>query len=174
MLIAALIGIGVLIAADQLLKYWAVQVLRPVGMMPFLRIGDVEILDFHYLENDGAVFSSFSGMRWVLVACTSVMILVCFYYLVRHYRDSHVLTIGLSLVIAGGIGNLIDRLFRHGLVVDYIEVKLFHFAVFNFADCCVTIGVALLAISFLLPGSKAKQPNDSVEIEAESEESTDA
>ena len=52
------------------------------------------------------------------------------------------------LVISGGIGNLIDRI-RIGYVVDYIEVRLFRFAIFNFADICVTVGIVLLLIYIL-------------------------
>ena len=70
MLIAALIGIILLTAADQLIKYWVVQDLKPVGSVPFLHIGDHKILDLTYLENNGAVFSSFAGMRWLLVGTT--------------------------------------------------------------------------------------------------------
>lgn len=55
MLIAAIIIIILLTAADQLIKYWAIQELKPVGTMPFLHIGDKKILDLTYLENNGAV-----------------------------------------------------------------------------------------------------------------------
>lgn len=57
--------------------------------------------------------------------------------------------ISLNMIIAGGIGNWIDRVFRNGLVVDYIEIKLFNFAVFNFADICITLGVAFILIYIL-------------------------
>lgn len=152
--IVALVVSALLVGVDQLLKIWAVRSLQPVGSMDLIKFGDLDILGLHYLENDGAVFSSFSGMRWVLVGSTSIMIAFCIYYLIRHAMHSKLLISGLTLVIAGGIGNLIDRLFRGGLVVDYLEVRLFRFAVFNFADCCVVIGVALLALYFFLPEKK--------------------
>ena len=84
MLIAAIIIIILLTAADQLIKYWAIQELKPVGTMPFLHIGDKKILDLTYLENNGAVFSSFAGMRWLLVGTTVVLMAFCAYWLVRH------------------------------------------------------------------------------------------
>lgn len=60
-----------------------------------------------------------------------------------------------ALILAGGIGNLIDRLFRGGSVIDYLDVRLFSFAVFNFADCCVVVGVILFAIYlFFFDGKK--------------------
>ena len=55
----------------------------------------------------------------------------------------------MTLIISGGFGNIIDRLFRGGLVVDYLDVQLFDFAIFNFADCCVVVGVVLLLIQIL-------------------------
>jgi signal peptidase II len=67
------------------------------------------------------------------------------------------MVISLDLVIAGGIGNLIDRIFNNGLVIDYFDVKLFNFAIFNFADCCVTIGIALAIIYIIfVDGRKEK------------------
>ena len=51
--------------------------------------------------------------------------------------------------MAGGLGNMIDRVFRSGKVIDYLDVQLFPFAVFNFADCFVTVGTIMLAIYIL-------------------------
>lgn len=167
MLIASFIGILLLTGIDQLLKYWAIQELQPVGTMPFLRIGDVEILGLRYLENDGAVFSSFSGMRWLLTGVTSILMIVCIFWLVRNYRKSKLMTVSLTLIIAGGIGNLIDRLFRGGLVVDYLDIKLFRFAVFNFADCCVVVGVILFAIYFLWLEPRIEKRNNAAKKEPE-------
>ena len=93
MLIAALIGIILLTAADQLIKYWVVQDLKPVGSVPFLHIGDHKILDLTYLENNGAVFSSFAGMRWLLVGTTVILMAFCAYWLVRHGKKSKLLTV---------------------------------------------------------------------------------
>ena len=107
-----------LTAADQLIKYWVVQDLKPVGSVPFLHIGDHNILDLTYLENNGAVFSSFAGMRWLLVGTTVILMAFCAYWLVRHGKKSKLLTVSLTLILSGGLGNLIDRLFRGGLVVD--------------------------------------------------------
>lgn len=98
-----------------------------------------------YLENDGAIFSSFSGMRWMLISVTVLFMALCIFYMIKH-RNEKTIVLCMILIISGGLGNLIDRLFRGGIVVDYLDLQLFEFAVFNFADCCVTIGVALLTI----------------------------
>ncbi len=154
MLIFSLIAVIVLIGIDQLIKLWAVGSLQETGSMPFIHIGDFEILDLTYLENSGAVFGSFAGMRWLLVGITSVMLVACAWGLVKFNNRSKLLTSSLILILAGGVGNLIDRLFRGGLVIDYIEVKFFDFAIFNFADCCVVIGIALFIFYVLFVDGK--------------------
>lgn len=155
--------IVLLVGIDQLIKYWAVHTLQPLESIPFLRIGDTEILKFTYLENKGAAFSSFSGMRWFLIGITVLMMVVCAVAMVKYRNRSKMIPICAALILAGGIGNLIDRLFRGGNVVDYLDVQLFSFAVFNFADCCVVIGVIMFAIYlFFFDGKKksAKQKGE--------------
>ena len=144
---AILLGlmIAALVGADQLVKYWAVHDLKPVGTKEFIHFGDFRILDLTYLENDGAIFGSMSGQRWFLVGFTSLVVIGGIILLFKSYRRSRLLSIALALFIAGGIGNLIDR-FRFSYVVDMFEVKLFHFAIFNVADICVTVAFVMLLI----------------------------
>lgn len=149
MIIALFIAVILLVSADQIIKIWAVENLKNSEPMQFLKIGNTEILNLNYLENDGAVFGSFSGMRYMLIAVTAVMIVVCTVIMIKKHKESKFLAWSLMLVISGGIGNLIDRIFRNGRVVDYFDVQLFDFAIFNFADCCVVVGVILLMIYIL-------------------------
>ncbi|MDE6021639.1 MAG: signal peptidase II [Ruminococcus sp.] len=160
LLIFSLIVTVVLVLADQLIKLWAVGVLQEKGTIPFLHIGNFEILDLTYLENNGAVFGSFAGMRWFLVGIVSVMLLLCIWGIIHYRNKSKLLNICLVLILSGGIGNLIDRLFRKGLVVDYIEIKLFNFAIFNFADCCVVIGIALFIFYVLFIDGRSENNKD--------------
>lgn len=134
-----------LVAADQLVKYWAIHELKPVGTMEFIHIGDFKIFDLTYLENKGAIFGVMSGQRWFLVGFTSVVVLLGFFLLVKLYKRSKFLDVAIVLFIAGGIGNLIDR-FRFAYVVDMFEFKPFHFAIFNVADICVTFAFIMLLI----------------------------
>ena len=157
------IFIVVFAVMDQLLKIWAVEKLKPAGSMDFLKIGNLDILGFRYLENTGAAFGSFAGMRWILIGVTSAMCIICLYVLFRHSDKSKLLLAALTLIIGGGIGHVIDRIFREGRVIDYLEVRLFHFAVFNFADCCVVIGVALLAVYLLFHPEQRKPEKASAE-----------
>ncbi|MGN0630088.1 MAG: signal peptidase II [Ruminococcus sp.] len=163
MLIFSLIAAAVLVLIDQIIKLWAVGSLQDKGSIPFLHFGDLEILDLTYLENSGAVFGSFAGMRALLIGITTVMLIACFWGIIRYGKTSKLLNISLVLVLAGGIGNLIDRIFRGGLVVDYIEVKLFDFAIFNFADCCVVIGVCLFILYILFGSSSLKKEQENTE-----------
>lgn len=176
MLILIFVCILLLVLADQGIKYWAVHSLAQVGTKSFLKIGSLKILDLTYLENRGALFGSFSGMRWMLVAVTGILIIACIFGLIKYHGRSKILTISLTLITAGGIGNLIDRLFRGGSVVDYFDVQLFDFAIFNFADCCVTIGVVLFFLYFVFIDGKLskKQTVNSMETEEPEKESDHA
>lgn len=145
MLIFLLILGAVLIAADQLIKWWVVENLMPVKVMDFIRFGDLEVLGLRYCENTGAAFSSFSGARWFLVILVTVMLAVLLVFSVRYKHKRPLFLISSVMIMSGGVGNLIDRI-RLGYVIDYLDVKLFNFAVFNFADICVVVGAILLLI----------------------------
>ncbi len=134
-----------LTGTDQLIKLWAIENLKDSASRGFIKIGNLDIMHLTYLENDGAIFGNFGGMRWLLVVVTSALMAFCIYYMVKH-RKEKMLVFCMTLIVSGGLGNIIDRIFRGGLVVDYLDLQLFNFAVFNFADCCVTVGAALLLI----------------------------
>ncbi len=157
MLIVAAIVIIALVVIDQIIKFWAVAELRPVGTMEFLHIGDFDIMDLTYLENTGSAFGSLAGQRWLLLAVTILGVGVCTYILVRHAQKKPFLFWSLVLVIGGALGNMYDRIFRGGAVVDYLDLQLFDFAIFNFADCCVTIGTAMLFVYILFFMDKEKK-----------------
>ena len=93
-------------------------------------------------------------MRWILVGVTAALMVFCIYYMIKH-KSNRFVVISLSLIVSGGLGNIIDRIFRNGLVVDSLDVKLFKFAIFNFADCCVVIGVILLLVYMLFFGKSS-------------------
>ena len=157
MLIFAVITMIILIAADQLIKLWAASRLMPIGEMDFLKIGSVKIMDLTYVQNDGAAFSSFSGKKYFLIILTAVMIIALAIFAVREYvkgkNKNPFMLFSTAAVVAGGIGNLIDRI-RLGYVIDYFNMKLFRFAVFNFADVCVVVGAACLLICVILSEKK--------------------
>ncbi len=157
----------ILVAADQLIKLWAVNSLEPVGSMDFIRFGDLEIFDLTYLENRGAIFGSMAGQRWFLIGFTSLVIAAGIFVLFRYMKRSKLLSTAISLFIAGGIGNLIDRI-RFGYVVDMFELKLFKFAIFNFADICVTFAFVMVMIYAIFIDPKIEK-----QLKAEKEDVSD-
>ncbi|MBQ9898283.1 MAG: signal peptidase II [Ruminococcus sp.] len=168
-LILLLIFTAVLVGADQLIKYWAVHTLQPKGSMEFIHFGKFRILDLTYLENDGALFGSMSGQRWFLVGFTTLAMIALAVFIVMTRKRSRLLTISATLVFAGGIGNIIDR-YRQGYVVDMFEIKLFRFAIFNFADICVTVGMALLIIYCIFIEPKIQKAKEAEAVKAASDE----
>ena len=136
---------ALVIALDQITKSLIRSNLTLGERLPV--IGDW--FNITYVQNTGTAFSMFSGNKLVTVALTSVLIVVCFVMLIREIRScgSKALAFCLTMVIAGGIGNMIDRL-ALGFVTDMISVG--NFAVFNVADIAVTCGcfAAVIVILF--------------------------
>ena len=167
LLIAAIL---LLIFSDQAVKYWAVHSLQEKGSIRFIHFGDFKVFDLTYLENDGAIFGSMSGQRWFLIGFTSLVLAAGLYALFRLRNRSKVLTAAIVLFLAGGVGNLIDRI-RQGYVVDMFELKLFKFAIFNVADIYVTVAFALLIIYGIFIDPKIEKAKKA---EAEKSETTEA
>lgn len=151
-----------LIIADQLVKHWAVVSLQPVKTMDFIHFGDFKILDLTYLENRGAIFGSMSGQRWFLVGFTSLIVIVGIVLMFVMAKRSKFLSFSIMLFVAGGIGNLIDRI-RLGYVVDMFEIKLFDFAIFNVADICVTCAFVLMVIYMFFIEPQIEKSNQKAE-----------
>lgn len=149
------------IILDQATKYWAEQYLKSVGDIPIIK----NVFHFTYTENQGAAFSILQNQRWLFVTITLVIILVLLYYLyVRRIKNKYII-IAFSLIIGGGIGNLINRIgfnftngfsFKNYYVVDFINVRVINFAIFNLADTFVCIGAVLFAIIYFLNGEALK------------------
>ena len=95
--------------------------------------------DFTYLKNTGAAYGMLGGHTWLLIL-VSLAFIVCFIvYDIFNKSNNKWYLCGLSLIIGGAVGNLIDRIFL-GYVRDFINIKIFSF-VFNLADLFITIGV---------------------------------
>ena len=144
-IVIKLVLIVTLVAADQGIKLWASSVLQPVTAMPV----SPGIVELRFVLNDGMAFSMLSGKQGFLIGVTSLALCVVAYLLFTEKMFGRVGNAGLLLVLAGGIGNLIDRA-RNGVVVDYINLLCMRFAVFDFADICVCVGVGLLILDVLL------------------------
>ncbi|MBQ8928473.1 MAG: signal peptidase II [Oscillospiraceae bacterium] len=163
MLILALLAAAAIAGADQLIKHWVMANMTLGEDREFLRIGSVDLFHLHYIENKGAIFSSFSGQRVLLLTVTTIGILLMLYLLIARSKGKPLLRICLTMILGGAVGNFIDRAFHGGSVVDYLDVQLFDFAVFNFADCFVTVGTVLLFlyILFFMDRQKPEAKDDS-------------
>ncbi|KGE03737.1 signal peptidase II [Pseudohaliea rubra] len=134
---------------DQGSKAWASSVLdyaRPVPVLPFFN------LTLHH--NPGAAFSFLSDaggwQRWFFTGLALVVSAALAVWLRSLSRTERVLALGLSLVLGGALGNLVDRL-QHGYVVDFISLHYagHYFPTFNIADSAITVGAALLVLDSL-------------------------
>lgn len=146
---------GLVIALDQLTKYWALHALAPPGMPHPVIPG---LLNWTLAFNTGAAFSflaqSSGWQRWFFVALAAVISGVLVAWLARTARRDWRTAVPLALIVGGALGNVIDRL-HAAQVTDFIHVFYRHwdFPVFNVADCGITVGAVLL-ILFGLRGGK--------------------
>lgn len=142
-----------MVALDQLVKYWAVTVLAPVTTIPLIQ----NVFALTYVENTGAAFSLLAGknQQWLLAAIAVVIVLGAVWLLKKGWVLTALGRISVYLVIAGAIGNLIDRVTR-GFVVDLFSFELIHFPIFNVADIYVVAGVVLFLIYNLFFHDKAE------------------
>ncbi len=149
MIIFCLITVALLVGADQIIKLLIIKNFDLYDSVSVVKFGKHKIFDLTYTLNDGAGWSIFSGKRIFLILTTSVFLLGVIIFLIKNAKSSKFLTLSMLLIISGGVGNLIDRIFRNGKVVDYIDTKFMNFPIFNFADICVVIGAILFLIYIL-------------------------
>ena len=153
--IYSIIVILALVATDQIIKYFVDLYLKPIGSVLVIK----NFLQFSYYENDGAMMGMMNGkivtMTVLAVICLAVIAFVIFSGKIKFGVDYCCIV----LMMSGGLGNIIDRIFR-GYVIDYIEVLFIDFYIFNFADCLVTCAAVLMIcyqIYELIKENKAKK-----------------
>ena len=134
----------VLVALDQLVKYLVLQNIPLGGHVPFIPY----LLELTYVQNTGAAFSIFSEHTWMLALIALVMSVVLALAIWKNFFRHPLGKVTLTLLLAGAVGNLIDRVFR-GFVVDMFNVLFMNFAVFNVADICVVVGGIAAGVYYL-------------------------
>lgn len=139
--VITVMSIAVLVSLDQIIKLLVIKYLEPIGSLPLID----GFIQLNYAENTGAAFGSFSGYTWVLSIFTLVVIVAGLVWILKGKLKFGVEYVCITLILAGGLGNLIDRISR-GFVVDYIEPLFINFAIFNFADILVTCSAVVLII----------------------------
>lgn len=135
-----------LILIDQIIKVLVLKFLAPIGTVTLVE----GILSLTYLENTGAAFGIWNN-RWMLVGVNILIILtIAKLLLSKKYEFTKSIKFAYALILAGGMTNLMDRIFR-GFVIDYIDInELFYYPVFNFADICIVLGIVIVMITILI------------------------
>lgn len=142
----------IIIALDRITKYFAVSLLSPDKAKTFIK----GFLEFRYAENTGMAFSMLSGGRLFFIILTAAVIVGCLIFMFSKGCINNLwLYWTLGVIVAGGIGNLVDRI-AYGFVIDFINPLFVNFAIFNIADCAVTLGTISL-IAYLLFGAFKKE-----------------
>lgn len=139
----SLILIVGLIIVDQIVKHWVTSNIPLNGSRTFIP----GLLDLDNLHNTGAAWSMLEGRQWFFAVITVIAIIVVAYLMWKNHRSAWMMT-GLSLIMAGAVGNFIDRLSQR-YVVDMFALKNVNFPVFNVADACLTVGVFIMLIVVL-------------------------
>ena len=122
----------VLILIDQLTKFWAVTQLHQSERIISVIDG---VFEFRYLENHGAAFGILQNEMWLLIPITLFIGTLFLIMMIRSPLRRHpMFAMPVVLIMAGAIGNLIDRI-AYGYVIDFLYFKLIDFPIFNFADC---------------------------------------
>lgn len=146
--ITEIIGIIVLIVLDRLSKLWAVASLKGNDGIELIE----GVLKLYYLPNGntGAAFGIFKGYIWFFILITLIVVALLVYLVYKiPFRGKFIpVHICCIFIVAGGIGNLIDRIVNH-YVVDFIYFYLINFPIFNVADCFVTVSTIVIAVLLL-------------------------
>lgn len=146
-MIWGIVIIAFCIGLDQITKVIARSYLAPRGSVTVIK----NFFKFTYVENRGGAWGIFGGNLWLFIIIT-IASLAFMIYLMKDFnlKTNPLYSIALVLVIAGAIGNFIDRIiFKY--VTDFLDFYIFgyDFPVFNVADICITIGVFMLLIKIL-------------------------
>lgn len=144
-----------LVVLDQIVKYLVRAVIPLGGNVPFIPY----LLDLTYVQNTGAAFSMLRSHTWLLTLTSTMVVLAMCALIVKGFFKNRLGLFSAALVLAGGMGNLIDRVV-FGFVTDMFQTTFMEFAVFNVADCCITVGVPLLFLYVLLYVGKDEKKED--------------
>ena len=142
-IILVVILVSVLLGIDLLLKYLVSTYLTTVNIID-------NFFSLTYVLNDGAAFSLFASRTYLLI----LIALICLFFIIYELKnnlDDRVLSIGYSLVLAGLLGNFLDRLID-GYIIDYLSFKIlgYNYPIFNFADILIVVGIVIVIIKEIL------------------------
>lgn len=143
---------ALLVGLDQWSKYLTVQNISLGETKEFIP----GFLSLTHLRNTGAAWSLLEGKMIFFYVITVIVSVVIIYLLIKNYKKSTWYSVGLSFVLAGAIGNFIDRV-RLGYVVDMLQTDFMNFPIFNVADSTLVVGVICIFIYLILDEKAAKE-----------------
>lgn len=144
----------IIVIIDQLIKF---AISNTIGISGESITLIPNVLALSYVENTGAAFGVFMTRIFLIGVDLMIIFVVAKLALSKKYNLEKKSKFGMSLIIAGGIGNLIDRLFR-GYVVDYIDItELFNYPLFNFADIAIVVGVIIVMVIIIINTIKSQE-----------------
>lgn len=144
-LLICIITIIILVVIDQLAKLWAVNALKDKPSIDIIK----GVLELYYLPNGntGAAFGMLQGQQWLFLIIAAIISIALLFiiYNIPFEKKYNLLIILMTLIIAGGIGNMLDRIRLH-YVIDFIYFSIINFPIFNVADMYVSVATVLLVI----------------------------
>ncbi|MBD31204.1 MAG: signal peptidase II [Candidatus Marinimicrobia bacterium] len=146
---------AVLVLADQISKTIVVKTMSLYESIPVIQ----NFFHFTYITNDGMAFGiNFPFGYYIFTSVSILLTFFLFWYLWSVRTPSIVIRLGISFIIAGAIGNLIDRIFL-GAVIDFLDFMIgdFHWYVFNLADSYVTIGMVMVLVDSIILEKKRER-----------------
>ncbi len=144
-ILAAITAVLVLVA-DQFSKVFVSNNFEMAKSYEFLP----GIIDITYIHNDGAAWGMLGGYTWLLLSVTIVVMLACIALLLKWGLRDKITFWSAMLILSGGVGNMIDRIFRGGNVIDFLHFEFWPtFPVFNVADCAICVGAGLIMLSLV-------------------------
>lgn len=150
-ILAVFFGVVVL-GVDQLTKYFVVTNYESIGDTGNFLNG---FISFRYVTNTGGAWGVFADYTWLILSLSAILMIVCFALLIKLGRNNKFIFWAVTFIIFGGLGNMIDRIFRDGKVVDFIQFDFWQsFPVFNIADCAIVLGSFLLIFYFIYDSIK--------------------
>lgn len=149
MIYISLIFVIALVLIDQAIKFFIMSNVDMYETFYTLKVGGHDFFSITHVRNEGAAWSILSGKTALLVAIAAIAILVVLFLIASGRFKLKFEVIMLSFIMAGGIGNLIDRI-KYKEVIDYIRTDFIDFPIFNFADICVVIGAVGFCITYLI------------------------
>ena len=149
-----ILKIILLIIIDQIIKFIVVKTIgisgKSIELIP-------NLVSLTYLENAGAAFGIINARIFLIALDILIVFIIIKMMVSKKYQFDDKTKLGMAFIVAGGIGNLIDRVFR-GAVIDYIDISnIFEFPIFNFSDICIIIGVILIFVLILINTVKSQE-----------------